>query len=544
MNKLLSLLLILLVSSCSDKVTREYREQVRQGWDVVIPPIERVPDTTLSMVQAMSSSGSYVPGYLESISPEVKQAYDTAQSKRKVHVYVLDTSPGNAGRGPVHPAFEPIIGSSKIFVPGDSGRDGDSQGHGTHCMGIVAGTFPGRADIPVGVASILREGGLIELHAGQVLNDSGSGSFQWIGNGLQWVLDDSRQARAGGAFVIASMSLGANTRSTALDPILRKLKDAGIAVFAANGNTGRSPVGYPGHSPYTYGVASIDKNGNRSPFSSYGPETFFAAPGSRVYSSYKNNQWAVLNGTSMATPAEVGAFAVAASLLPEYDLEALEGLFKSHSTDLGNSGRDNYFGYGTPKLAKILKAAKRSPQDPGDDDPSDDPTDDPEDDPVEDPDPEPDPEPTPDRPDLNRSQTVTYRTKPHKIYINWKNRGEGIPDTSFWMPFVIDVELKSKSRTPEKLIEKLVTDYYTRRGLLLTGSQDMDTMFKSLYYTALFLELEGVKKRKLDMSVTRIMVYEQGTLLEGRDLPNLRESDDQEVNQMIESAFPYTIDPH
>lgn len=536
------MLLLLFTFACASpykqalKQAEEKVEELREEFDVVIPPGERVPEKG-RMAALNTTYGSRAPGVAGSATPFVKQRIDQAVSDgeaRKVHVYVLDTAPDTR-----HPALKDIGGNGKSFVPNDSGSDGDPQGHGTHCLGIVAGVYPAK-DIPMGVASYLREHDLITLHAGQVLSDAGSGAFSWIQNGLLWALDNSKEARARGEFIIVSMSLGANTSSTYLDNPLRTLRNAGILVVAANGNTGRTPIHYPGKSPFTWAIAALQGSGTdvgRASYSSFGPETYASALGSSVWSSYRNNEYATLSGTSMATPGVAGILAVLAAIYPDATVSTLESIVTKYSRDLGTAGRDPYFGYGVPYLPTIISMYDEARDDP-DEDPGEEPAPDPDPEPEPEPEPEPDPDPTPERPELPKAETIKHISKPLTMRIMWRTRGEGVKDTSFMAKFQIIAEYSTKSKSPEKELTQLYDEYYTRRALVLPGERfHMDTHEKTAYYIVHFLELEAIRKRKLDFDVLGIRDLENGVFLEHNELPRVRTMANHLLQELTEGAY-------
>lgn len=542
--RLLTVLLLFSVMSCMlpyagalQQAEDQYEQLVQEGWDIVLDPIELVPET--GKVAALNSNtGSWSPVYMgtnDRVLLDTLKARNTRGATKKVHVYIIDTAPD--GR---HPALKDITTTNKIFVIGEDGKDGDSNGHGTHCGGIVAGIYPGK-NIPIGVAAPLRPYDLIELHFVQALQDNGSGAFSWVGQGIDWAISDSKEERARGEKVIISMSLGGATSTTMLDPHMQRAQAAGAIVVAANGNTGRTPLNYPGKSKYSQGIASLQRSGSgvtRSGFSSYGPETIFSAPGSSVYSSYKTNGWATLSGTSMATPAAAGALAFIWAMNPNATNEQLLMTFMSKAFDLGEKGHDHYYGYGAPILTRMI-----APIGGGTPPPDDDPTP-PNPDPDPTPDPDPDPAPSPKLPELQKEVETTYLSKPHQVRIQWRNRGEGIPDTSFNFTFKVQTKLKSKSKEPEKLIEEKLSNYFNgRRGIVLPGGpkSDMDTKKKTAYYVVVFLELELIRKQKLKFDVDYIIESPNGIVVPHRELPKIREEESEsKVNAKLDKAKVYT----
>ena len=88
----------------------------------------------------------------------------------------------------------------------------------------------------------------------------------------------------------------------------------GIVIFAA-GNDGDDDRYYPGYYSPVLAVASTDSNDYLSSFSNFGDWVDIAAPGSSVYSTFPNDSYGYLSGTSMACPHVSG---VAALIVSEF----------------------------------------------------------------------------------------------------------------------------------------------------------------------------------------------------------------------------------
>jgi len=173
----------------------------------------------------------------------------------------------------------------------------DKGGHGTHCAGIVGARLNN-----VGFVGIAPK---CDLAIGKVLGDNGSGTYDQIADGVDWAVSVGSQ--------IISMSLGGPGSSDRLFKSIHNALAKGVVIVCAAGNEGSifsNTIGYPGRYGGVITIASHDANGNRSGFSSRGGEIDFMAPGQQIYSTYLDNKYASLSGTSMATPFVAGVCAL------------------------------------------------------------------------------------------------------------------------------------------------------------------------------------------------------------------------------------------
>ena len=209
-----------------------------------------------------------------------------------VKVAVLDT-----GIDTDHPDLQDAIADSRDFT-GDGIED--ANGHGTHCAGIIGARLN-----EVGFVGVAPE---CQLLIGKVLNNGGQGSYDWISQGIDWAVEKKAH--------IISMSLGGPKSADTLYKAIHSALTAGVYVMCAAGNEGslfQNSIGYPGRYGGVITVASHDENGNRSGFSSRGGEIDVMAPGSKIWSTYKDGGYAELSGTSMATPFVAGLAALIVS---------------------------------------------------------------------------------------------------------------------------------------------------------------------------------------------------------------------------------------
>ncbi|MDZ4179310.1 MAG: cell wall-binding repeat-containing protein [Coriobacteriia bacterium] len=126
----------------------------------------------------------------------------------------------------------------------------------------------------------------------------------------------------------------------------------GTLVVAASGNGGNTSypdVYYPAACDGVIAVGSIDpKTGNRSGFSSFGPELDVVAPGRDVWAARPNDSTGQYSGTSFAAPVVAGTIAFLWSLVPALTPATLTSVIQaSADSSYGPSpGFDPETGYG------------------------------------------------------------------------------------------------------------------------------------------------------------------------------------------------------
>lgn len=256
-----------------------------------------------------------------------------------IKVAVLDT-----GCIDTHPDLQGRIVAAKDFTHSANGVY-DKHGHGTHCAGIIAANR--NKNGVVGVAP------QADLLIAKVLDDSGQGGSRPIAAGVDWAVQQ-------GADII-SLSLGSNRYPRAIHNAIKRALARGVFVICAAGNDGVQGVDYPGALSETIAVGAIGQGGRIAQFSSRGDQVTIAAPGHKILSTYTPNGYAVLSGTSMATPFVAG---VVALMLAKHRLyggetpvntqqQLIEHL-QATARDIGAEGFDTASGWGLIDPARVV----------------------------------------------------------------------------------------------------------------------------------------------------------------------------------------------
>jgi subtilisin family serine protease len=244
-----------------------------------------------------------------------------------IRVAILDT-----GIELRHPDLIGAIEDYRDFTNSYHGVN-DLMGHGTHVAGIIAARQNN-----VGVIGVAPKSKLL---IAKVLGDNGSGNSRSIVSGINWAIRKKVN--------IISMSLGSSFEIPEIEEAIQRATENNILVIVAAGNAGpqNNTVTYPGAYKETITVGSIGQNEEISSFSSRGEEIDIVAPGDKILSTYTNSGYAVLSGTSMATPFVSGVVALmlGAGIKIKNQQELINELIET-SIDVGRSGYDTSYGFG------------------------------------------------------------------------------------------------------------------------------------------------------------------------------------------------------
>jgi subtilisin family serine protease len=230
-----------------------------------------------------------------------------------------------------------------INVIDNSSPPMDDVGHGTH----VAGVITALVNNDRGVAGMTWENPVLPV---KVLDETGAGSTYAVAQGIVWATDHGAK--------VLNLSLGNYADANFLHDAIRYAFDRDVVLIAASGNDNTEEPGYPAAYSEVLAVAATDSNKQRAPFSNFGDYIGVAAPGVNIASTYPDNQYAALSGTSMASPHVTALAALIRSINPGLKNIEVMDIIRNTTVDLGTRGKDKYYGYGQIDVVKALQTAR------------------------------------------------------------------------------------------------------------------------------------------------------------------------------------------
>jgi PKD repeat protein len=273
-----------------------------KGFSVKIPPgqlkkLENDPavlrvseDQIITLIEpSAKSGGDDVQATGQTIPWGITRVAGGANYSGSNVAWIIDT-----GIDLDHPDLNVDASKSAWFVSRVSSAN-DDNGHGTHVAGTVAAINNGEGVI--GVAAGAR---VIPV---KVLDRRGSGSISGVIAGVDYVASNGEEGD------VANMSLGGSYYED-LNTAVKNAAAEGIRFSLAAGNestdaNSKSPASANGTNIYT--ISAMAEGDVWAYYSNYGnPPVDYCAPGSGIYSTYKDGGYATASGTSMAAPHVAG----------------------------------------------------------------------------------------------------------------------------------------------------------------------------------------------------------------------------------------------
>jgi serine protease len=312
------------------------------------------------------------------------QAWDIVRTRTltETRVAVIDT-----GIRPHADLDDAVIGGYD-FVDNDtdatdpgSTLSGSSNFHGTHVSGTIAALGNNSIGI-TGTAGIPDAGGKyrIKIMPLRVLAGDGSGTDADVIEAIKYAAGLSNKSgitlAANQRAHVINLSLGGPGNSAALQNAVNEARTRDVLVVAAAGNENTSVKSFPGANDGVIAVGAVGPDRKKASYSNFGTAddmwVDIVAPGGElskdidgdgqpdgILSTWDEDGFVLLQGTSMASPHAAGVFALMRALNPGLTAANIETLVESGSlsTDLGASGQDAIFGQGLIDAALAAGAA-------------------------------------------------------------------------------------------------------------------------------------------------------------------------------------------
>ena len=343
---------------------------------------EVVPnDPYFPFLWGLNNDGTFnLPCTLSDFDMDAPEAWEITTGAPSIIVAILDT-----GVQLDHPDLN-------LYTPGfDATGQGGGGGpvnacdnHGTEVAGCVSGIMNNNLGI-VGVAPGVRSAPARVFISNPTCDNSVTGQTSWIVNALAWA------EGIGARITNSSWTLG--TKSPSLTHKYEDTRANGMVHFAAAGND-TSTIGYPASLASVNAVAALDPCGSRAVFSNYGVGLDFSAPGHYGISADRTgtdgdndgvadggclpsgtlgcnsdgdcgpgescflvpNDYALVAGTSFASPYAAGVAALVLSAKPTLSADQLEALLQQTAVDLGPAGYDTDYGWGFVNAFNAVRA--------------------------------------------------------------------------------------------------------------------------------------------------------------------------------------------
>ncbi|MCH2204499.1 MAG: S8 family serine peptidase [Lentisphaerales bacterium] len=212
------------------------------------------------------------------------------------------------------------------FYNNDNDPD-DDNGHGTHC----AGTIGAEGNNNIGVTGVTWDVKIMPL---KFLGGNGSGYLSDAIAAIEYATNMGAE--------MTSNSWGGGGYSNAMHSVIADAENNDILFIAAAGNSRLNSDTSPQY-PAAYNlsniisVAAVDRYGNLASFSNYGKSSVdLGAPGVSIYSTWINNGYRSISGTSMACPHVSGAAALLLSSKPNASASEVKSLLLSNTHSLAS----------------------------------------------------------------------------------------------------------------------------------------------------------------------------------------------------------------
>ena len=286
-----------------------------------IRPFDATNDSYYSKLWAIENIAQEVNGVsgTNDADMDIKEAWDIQKGDSSVVIAILDTGVDYTHSDLVDNMWSGNSKHGYDFAGDDDGNNDDDpmpdtpyddngHYHGTHVAGII-GAVGNNSN---GVSGVAQN---VQIMAIKIFRPNGYGYSSDMLEGLDYIAE---QKDNGVNIVAINASYGGigGSDGDSIDKAIENLGQKGIIFCVAAGNDGKDIDSDPVY-PASYkdsniiSVAATNQDDNITSFSNYGLNSVdVAAPGENILSTYPDDSYAYMQGTSMATPYVTGIVAL------------------------------------------------------------------------------------------------------------------------------------------------------------------------------------------------------------------------------------------
>jgi hypothetical protein len=268
----------------------------------------------------------------------IADAWSITTGSPEVVIAVIDT-----GIDIYHPELVSSIASTGFNAA--TNQEGleyaiDDRGHGTRVAGVIAAD----KDNNIGIAGAAPDVTIIPIKA----NFAGTTSFRdsYIINGILYAIEQGVD--------IINLSIGNTSYNALMQQAIDQAEAAGILVVAASGNTGKQQYIYPAAYNYSLSVGSVSDNMTKSFFTTFNDKLDIMAPGHNIVTTDRDGYYAMVSGTSFASPYVAAMAAMIKSVYPDMTPADIRERLTSSAIDAGEVGYDIEYGHGIANVYQAL----------------------------------------------------------------------------------------------------------------------------------------------------------------------------------------------
>lgn len=306
--------------------------------------VERINNNVIRLVTALSEPAFDISDAIMGWGfrkLRINELWKHADNRgENITIAILDT-----GISSTHPEFD-FQKIQRFNILGDAIAE-DTNGHGSHVAGILVAQ--GKKVIGVAPNS--------NLLAIKIAEDIDSWTIENVITGI----DLAMQKKAD----IISISGEFNKKTPNLEALRQKVTDAvqmGITIVASAGNNFNSfPIdNFPAAFDECISVGSIKEDGLRADSSTHSTKLDIVAPGDLIFSAWKEKEYMIDSGTSMAAPFVTGIIAILKSfaksrLASDLSPSKLQIILNKSADDAGDKDFDVAYGFGIINPINALK---------------------------------------------------------------------------------------------------------------------------------------------------------------------------------------------